>query len=85
MDDVLLSHSEFLKGCLKDCMLSSPELLTIVTKLTSTCVTFANFILVSLFTATNTLLYDNFLIEILFNTKKLLSWHYMSLKRHYKT
>ncbi|XP_063878278.1 gamma-tubulin complex component 2-like isoform X2 [Scylla paramamosain] len=44
VDDVLSFHNDFLSGCLKDCMLTSPELLRIISKLTSICVSFANFI-----------------------------------------
>ncbi|KAG0715937.1 Gamma-tubulin complex component 2 [Chionoecetes opilio] len=44
VDDVLAFHNDFLSGCLKDCMLTSPELLRIISKLTSICVSFANFI-----------------------------------------
>ncbi|XP_066974838.1 gamma-tubulin complex component 2-like isoform X2 [Macrobrachium rosenbergii] len=44
VDEVLVFHNDFLKDCLKDCMLTSPELLRIISKLTSICVGFANFI-----------------------------------------
>ncbi|ELU18812.1 hypothetical protein CAPTEDRAFT_5306 [Capitella teleta] len=44
IDDVLANHSDFLNNCLKDCMLTDPELLRIVHKLMMVCVTFSNFI-----------------------------------------
>ncbi|XP_042231927.1 gamma-tubulin complex component 2-like isoform X4 [Homarus americanus] len=44
VDEVLAFHNDFLSGCLKDCMLTSPELLRMISKLTSICVSFANFI-----------------------------------------
>ncbi|XP_071785890.1 gamma-tubulin complex component 2-like [Asterias amurensis] len=42
IDDVLDIHTDFLDKCLKDCMLTNPELLKIVSKLMLVCVTFAN-------------------------------------------
>ncbi|XP_052809795.1 gamma-tubulin complex component 2-like isoform X2 [Mya arenaria] len=44
VDDVLAYHSDFLSDCLKDCMLTNPQLLKIVHKLMMVCVTFSNFI-----------------------------------------
>lgn len=44
IDDVLIHHNDFLDKCLKDCMLTTPQLLKIVSKLMLVCVTFANFI-----------------------------------------
>ncbi|XP_050723249.1 gamma-tubulin complex component 2-like isoform X1 [Eriocheir sinensis] len=44
VDEVLAFHNDFLSGCLKDCMLTSPELLRMISKLTSICVSFASFI-----------------------------------------
>jgi len=43
LDDVLTYHADFLNSCLKDCMLTSPDLLKIVHKLMMVCVTFSNF------------------------------------------
>lgn len=48
VDEVLAFHNDFLSGCLKDCMLTSPELLRMISKLTSICVSFASFIEVSM-------------------------------------
>ncbi|XP_076059068.1 gamma-tubulin complex component 2-like isoform X2 [Oratosquilla oratoria] len=45
VDEVMLCHSNFLNSVLKDCMLTSPELLRIVSKMMAICVSFANFIL----------------------------------------
>ncbi|XP_028391404.1 gamma-tubulin complex component 2-like [Dendronephthya gigantea] len=42
VDDVLTYHNDFLDKCLKDCMLTAPELLKIVSKLMMVCVTFTN-------------------------------------------
>ncbi|XP_028651429.1 gamma-tubulin complex component 2 [Erpetoichthys calabaricus] len=42
IDDVLCHHTSFLDNCLKDCMLTNPELLKIFSKLMSVCVTFTN-------------------------------------------
>lgn len=44
VDDVLDYHSDFLSNCLKDCMLTNPDLLKTVHKLMMVCVTFSNFI-----------------------------------------
>ena len=48
VDDVLAYHTDFLNNCLKDCMLTNPDLLKIVHKLMMVCVTYSNFIMVSL-------------------------------------
>ena len=48
LDDVLTYHTDFLSSCLKDCMLTSPDLLKIVHKLLMVCVMFSNFMQVSL-------------------------------------
>ncbi|XP_069836856.1 gamma-tubulin complex component 2 isoform X4 [Dendropsophus ebraccatus] len=42
LDDVLSYHTSFLDNCLKDCMLTNPELLKIFSKLMSVCVMFTN-------------------------------------------
>lgn len=42
IDDVLCHHTSFLDNCLKDCMLTNPELLRIFSKLMSVCVMFTN-------------------------------------------
>uniref|UniRef100_A0A3Q2C9X7 Gamma-tubulin complex component n=1 Tax=Cyprinodon variegatus TaxID=28743 RepID=A0A3Q2C9X7_CYPVA len=42
IDDVLHHHTSFLDNCLKDCMLTNPELLRIFSKLMSVCVMFTN-------------------------------------------
>lgn len=42
IDDVLCHHTSFLDNCLKDCMLTNPELLRIFSKLMSVCVKFTN-------------------------------------------
>uniref|UniRef100_A0A8C5S5Y9 Gamma-tubulin complex component n=1 Tax=Laticauda laticaudata TaxID=8630 RepID=A0A8C5S5Y9_LATLA len=42
IDDVLSHHTSFLDNCLKDCMLTNPELLKIFSKLMSVCVMFTN-------------------------------------------
>nr|KAG5706873.1 hypothetical protein BaRGS_004208 [Batillaria attramentaria] len=47
VDDVLVFHTDFLNSCLKDCMLTNPDLLKIVHKLMMVCVTFSNFVQVS--------------------------------------
>lgn len=44
VDDVLVFHTDFLNSCLKDCMLTNPDLLKIVHKLMMVCVTFSNFV-----------------------------------------
>ncbi|XP_073429959.1 gamma-tubulin complex component 2 isoform X1 [Dendrobates tinctorius] len=43
IDDVLSHHTSFLDNCLKDCMLTNPELLRIFSKLMSVCVMFTNY------------------------------------------
>jgi len=45
IDGVLEYHNDFLDRCLKDCMLTSPDLLKIVSKLMAVCVTFSNCVL----------------------------------------
>ncbi|XP_065054316.1 gamma-tubulin complex component 2-like isoform X2 [Rhopilema esculentum] len=42
IDGVLEQHNDFLDRCLKDCMLTNPELLKVVSKLMMVCVTFSN-------------------------------------------
>ncbi|PNJ30102.1 TUBGCP2 isoform 2 [Pongo abelii] len=42
IDDVLGYHTGFLDTCLKDCMLTNPELLKVFSKLMSVCVMFTN-------------------------------------------
>ncbi|XP_026968843.1 gamma-tubulin complex component 2 isoform X3 [Sagmatias obliquidens] len=42
IDDVLGHHTSFLDSCLKDCMLTNPELLRVFSKLMSVCVMFTN-------------------------------------------
>lgn len=42
IDDVLGHHTSFLDTCLKDCMLTNPELLKVFSKLMSVCVMFTN-------------------------------------------
>ncbi|XP_067565046.1 gamma-tubulin complex component 2 isoform X1 [Pseudorca crassidens] len=42
IDDVLAHHTSFLDSCLKDCMLTNPELLRVFSKLMSVCVMFTN-------------------------------------------
>ncbi|XP_075390626.1 gamma-tubulin complex component 2 [Tenrec ecaudatus] len=42
IDDVLGHHTSFLDNCLKDCMLTTPELLKAFSKLMSVCVMFTN-------------------------------------------
>jgi len=42
IDGVLEHHNDFLDRCLKDCMLTNPELLKVVSKLMMVCVTFSN-------------------------------------------
>ncbi|RVE59987.1 hypothetical protein OJAV_G00193930 [Oryzias javanicus] len=42
IDDVLCHHTSFLDNCLKDCMLTNPELLRIFSKLMTVCVMFTN-------------------------------------------
>ena len=47
IDDVLNYHNDLLNNCLKDCMLTTPDLVRIVNKLMVVCVTFSNFIQVN--------------------------------------
>lgn len=42
IDEVLRHHTSFLDNCLKDCMLTNPDLLKIFSKLMSVCVMFTN-------------------------------------------
>ncbi|KAH0620175.1 hypothetical protein JD844_020179 [Phrynosoma platyrhinos] len=42
IDDVLIHHTSFLDNCLKDCMLTNPELLKVFSKMMSVCVMFTN-------------------------------------------
>uniref|UniRef100_H2TKY6 Gamma-tubulin complex component n=1 Tax=Takifugu rubripes TaxID=31033 RepID=H2TKY6_TAKRU len=42
IDDVLCHHTSFLDNCLKDCMLTNPELLRIFSKLMAVCIMFTN-------------------------------------------
>lgn len=42
IDEVLVVHEKFLDHCLKECLLNSQELLRILTKLTTTCLLFAD-------------------------------------------
>ncbi|KDO30162.1 hypothetical protein SPRG_05354 [Saprolegnia parasitica CBS 223.65] len=42
VDDVLNTHRDFLDQCLKECLLTDPELLRVLTKLMTVCLTFAN-------------------------------------------
>ncbi|XP_059756139.1 gamma-tubulin complex component 2 [Balaenoptera ricei] len=42
IDDVLGHHTSFLDSCLKDCMLTNPELLRVFSRLMSVCVMFTN-------------------------------------------
>ncbi|XP_023096929.1 gamma-tubulin complex component 2 isoform X1 [Felis catus] len=42
IDDVLGHHTSFLDNCLKDCMLTNPELLKVFSRLMSVCVMFTN-------------------------------------------
>ncbi|CAH8642508.1 unnamed protein product [Schistosoma margrebowiei] len=44
LDLLLESHLHFLEVCMDDCLLASPDLLSLVGKLSVACVTFANFI-----------------------------------------
>jgi hypothetical protein len=41
-DDILRAHRDFLDLCLKECLLTDPELLRVLTKLMTVCLTFAN-------------------------------------------
>lgn len=42
VDDILLFHGEFLDMCLKECLLTDPDLLRVLTKLMMVCMTFAD-------------------------------------------
>jgi hypothetical protein len=42
MDEVLNLHEVFLDTCLKECLLASQDLLRILTKITTTCLLFAD-------------------------------------------
>ena len=42
MDEVLSLHEVFLDTCLKECLLASQDLLRILTKITTTCLLFAD-------------------------------------------
>lgn len=42
VDDILLYHGEFLDMCLKECLLTDPELLRVLTRLMTVCMTFAD-------------------------------------------
>ena len=42
IDNVLQIHNDFLETCLKDCLLTTPELLRCLAKLQAICVTFSN-------------------------------------------
>lgn len=42
IDDVLGHHTSFLDSCLKDCMLTNPELLRVFSRLMSVCVMFTS-------------------------------------------
>ena len=42
MDEVLSVHEVFLDTCLKECLLASQDLLRILTKITTTCLLFAD-------------------------------------------
>lgn len=44
IDDVLLMHNDFLDKCLRDCMLSSREVLTTMSRLLAICVSFTQHI-----------------------------------------
>ncbi len=44
IDDVLLMHNDFLDKCLRDCMLSSREVLKTMSRLLSICITFTKHI-----------------------------------------
>ncbi|KRT81633.1 hypothetical protein AMK59_5448 [Oryctes borbonicus] len=43
VDEILSCHFDFLDACLKDCMLTIPDLLSIVTKILAICVSFCKF------------------------------------------
>lgn len=42
VDDILVLHRDFLDICLKECLLTDPDLLRVLTKLMTVCTTFAN-------------------------------------------
>ena len=42
IDDVLMTHNDFLDKCLRDCMLSNREVLKIMSRMMAVCVTFTN-------------------------------------------
>lgn len=42
VDDILSLHRDFLDICLKECLLTDPDLLRVLTKLMTVCTTFAN-------------------------------------------
>ncbi|KAF1329891.1 Gamma-tubulin complex component 2, partial [Globisporangium splendens] len=42
VDDILDYHGEFLDICMKECLLTDPDLLRVLTKLMTVCMTFAN-------------------------------------------
>lgn len=44
IDDVLVHHNDFLDQCLKDCMLSSPDILKTISRLLEVCVCFTGHI-----------------------------------------
>jgi gamma-tubulin complex component 2 len=44
IDDVLLMHNDFLDKCLRDCMLSSREVLTTMSRLLAICISFTRHI-----------------------------------------
>lgn len=41
VDEILLHHQDFLDNCLKECLLTDPELLRVLTKLMNVCLSFA--------------------------------------------
>ena len=47
IDDVLLMHNDFLDKCLRDCMLSSREVLTTMSRLLAICISFTRHIQVA--------------------------------------
>lgn len=49
IDDVLRCHEDFLDQCLKNCFLTSPDLLKTIIQLCNICIDFCNFIEVSIF------------------------------------
>ena len=42
IDDVLAAHNDFLDKCLRDCMLSSRQILKLISRLMAVCITFTN-------------------------------------------